>query len=649
MTYIAGDPTALQMPTVAVQISFTNPGQPFVWTDIGDYVNGTIETLTGRNHELQQAQAGTCDIPLDNNDGRFSPWNTASPYWNGGAGLVPNRPVRITAKWLGITYPIWAGYTDKWPVTWPDEVSSQVVLHCVDDLANLNQIYLNTKSYDETVSAETDTYVPLSDPAGTTVPSFVGFPLGVQNVDMVEIDGSPAFGASPPFLISGDTSCDFSQGIGYMSVSRQYKGGGLGPSCLGIDLWWQAAAPPGTGVAVISALLNGSTVVCTVEVDLAGQVKTIFNGLSLTSTSSVCDGEWHHIAVNLSCTSPAASEIWVDDVIEASAVPSGTVTPAVLGPGLWYIGFPFTTPVALMAKFGFYSAASGQAITPAQIAAHYTLGSTANVVQPSGDRIKAVLAAMGWPYSNAGLPNIDTGISEIQASSTNLALSTLLSYIQTIESTEAGAFYSGPDGPGDLVFRDRHYALTNPSSKVSQGTFADTTSGVIFNYLGQKTSPTMDSLDLWNQASVSRINGTVQTWTNQTSANTYGLRQISPRTGLLMTTDTEALACAQWIVSHYSTPLTRVRALTIDSLANGGANFPQMLGRILFDRITVNRQAPDGSSQYVQDALIEQIAHEIAIDSWTTTWALAAPDTQQYLILNDPVLGKLDSDNLLAY
>lgn len=643
MTYLAGDPTALQMPTIAVQISFTNPGVPFSWVDIGTYVNGPIRTKSGRNHESQRCETGTADISLDNNDGRFSPWNTASPYWHGGTGLVPNRPVRITATWLGVTYPIWSGYTDAIPITWPSEVESQVVMHCVDDMFNLNQIYLDTDHYDQTVGAQAQLYIPLNDPSGTVQPTCVST-AGYNVNPVLSVAGTPSFGAAAPFLISTETSCDFSQGIGYIQTSPVALASG---SVLAIEVWLRANAPPATGFGCIALGLrpDGGPADFEVTVDTSGFVHTTTAWSTVNSTVNVCDGNWHHIVAIMSFSASVASRTYVDNVLTASSAAVAAAAPIA---DYVTINGPFFTPFALMAKFGVYTATAALPISTAQIANHFAIGSTALGIQSSGTRIEAALGAAAWQYSS-GYPNIDLGNSLIQAATTSLALSTLLSYIQQVEATEAGAFYSGPDGPGDLIFRERHYPLINPTSKTSQGTFADSTSGVAFNYLGQKTSPAMDSLDMWTQASVSRTNGVNQTWTDQNAANTYGLRHLPPMSGLLMTTDAEALARAQWTVAHYSTPQTRLRSLTIDSLGKGGANFPQMLGRILFDRITVDRQAPDGSSLFSQDGLIEQISHEINIDSWITTWVLATPDTQRYLVLDDPVFGRLDSANHLAY
>jgi len=99
------------MPTTTVQVAFQN--NPFdtslTWTDVTKYVTG-FTTSMGRQHELQQVGPSTATIQLTNQDGRFSPWNTASPYYYSGTGLTVGHPVRIRATWSGTTYDVFYGY-----------------------------------------------------------------------------------------------------------------------------------------------------------------------------------------------------------------------------------------------------------------------------------------------------------------------------------------------------------------------------------------------------------------------------------------------------------------------------------------------------------------------------------------------------------
>ena len=50
----------------------------------------------GRQHELAVFEAATRRMRFDNSDGRFNPWNTASPYYG---WLKPGRLIRVLAQW----------------------------------------------------------------------------------------------------------------------------------------------------------------------------------------------------------------------------------------------------------------------------------------------------------------------------------------------------------------------------------------------------------------------------------------------------------------------------------------------------------------------------------------------------------------------
>ncbi|MDV7220619.1 LamG-like jellyroll fold domain-containing protein [Streptomyces prunicolor] len=66
------------------------------WTDISTYVDTvTGVTITrGASDELSETQPGTASLRLDNQDGRFTPGNSASPYY---PYVRRNAPIRISA------------------------------------------------------------------------------------------------------------------------------------------------------------------------------------------------------------------------------------------------------------------------------------------------------------------------------------------------------------------------------------------------------------------------------------------------------------------------------------------------------------------------------------------------------------------------
>lgn len=123
------------MPNVVVEAAFgATPGDytqsvdytfditGLTWTDISSRVfskgdEASIQVKRGRQYENSQEETGTIEIHLDNHDGVFTYGNTSSPYY---PNVIPNVPIRVTAWFNGVQYPIAMGYVEKWPQDWPD-------------------------------------------------------------------------------------------------------------------------------------------------------------------------------------------------------------------------------------------------------------------------------------------------------------------------------------------------------------------------------------------------------------------------------------------------------------------------------------------------------------------------------------------------
>jgi len=83
-------------PTFVCEIAFgNNPGDASPsWTDVSAYLR-SFHITRGRQYELNQMQAGTCDITLKNLDRRFDPTYSSSPYY---PYLRPMVPVRMSGS-----------------------------------------------------------------------------------------------------------------------------------------------------------------------------------------------------------------------------------------------------------------------------------------------------------------------------------------------------------------------------------------------------------------------------------------------------------------------------------------------------------------------------------------------------------------------
>lgn len=129
-------------PTISVEAAFTTaPAAAPSWTDISAYAQ-TFSVRRGRQFELDRMQTGTASVKLDNQDRRFDPTYTSSPY---SPNVKPMKRVRIRATWAGLTYPVFAGYAERWPQEWQlSGTSAQINVPLVDGFAVFGYAVLNT-------------------------------------------------------------------------------------------------------------------------------------------------------------------------------------------------------------------------------------------------------------------------------------------------------------------------------------------------------------------------------------------------------------------------------------------------------------------------------------------------------------------------
>lgn len=160
----------MSLPTLLIQLDLQDPSTTATWsTDITSYVRA-FSTKRGTSTELQRTEAGTGTILLDNRDGRFTPMNTSSVYY---PNLLPMRRVRIQAVWSSVTYPVFTGYVESWPMQFPAMGMDQVVaLQMVDGfkILGLSKISASLSS------ALSGAYIG-------AVLNQIGWPAGLRDLD----------------------------------------------------------------------------------------------------------------------------------------------------------------------------------------------------------------------------------------------------------------------------------------------------------------------------------------------------------------------------------------------------------------------------------------------------------------------------------
>lgn len=273
----------------------------------------------------------------------------------------------------------------------------------------------------------------------------------------------------------------------------------------------------------------------------------------------------------------------------------------------------------------------------------------------SGARINRILDAVNWP---ANLRAIDTGTTSLAVQN---ATQTVLELLQEVAATEAGALYIEDDGT--VTFQDRYSLISDTRSLTSQATYDTTVAGGKYF---TRIDVMYDDQLIRNIVRVNRkvtstatgdtLTGTTVTVGNAESQSLYGARTLDlelpiPSTVGSDTTYGQSVArnLALFLASIYANPELRPQAVTFIAQANETLLYPEVLGRRIFDRVTVTFAVPGGGSAISRDCFVEQVNHTILPDRWETTFGLASATYYTgFFILDNTSNGVLDT-NKLAY
>ena len=231
--------------------------------------------------------------------------------------------------------------------------------------------------------------------------------------------------------------------------------------------------------------------------------------------------------------------------------------------------------------------------------------------QTTAQRVQSILSTIAWPNS---LTIIGTGATTCVADPGTTR--TVLEAIQTAEFTEQGAFYIDADGVA--IFKGRQFVYD--AQAASPTVFNQTGTGI--NYAGITFA--LDDKTIVNKATVTRIGGTAQSYSDAASIAQYFTRSITA-TDMLMQTDANALALATAYVDSRKETSIRIETITLDLVTpNYADGVLAGLSLDFFDTVDITNEQPGGST--IQKKLqIQGIAHTITPNTWVTTFATQEP------------------------
>jgi hypothetical protein len=254
---------------------------------------------------------------------------------------------------------------------------------------------------------------------------------------------------------------------------------------------------------------------------------------------------------------------------------------------------------------------------------------TTTDLETAGERIASSLDRNEVVY--AGGRDLDTGVEPLQDDLVTWG-SNVLNYLQLVAKSDLGRLFASRSGV--LTYRDR---LSSAGSTASM-TFAD--DGTAFKFQGARKRSAAELL--YTRVGVDREGGTLQTSTDVDAVESYGVRTLSLG-GLLLNTDTQAEALADFLLGIYKQPDDRVASISV--FVSG---YPSEADRATVSSLEIGDLidlvwTPAGVGDPIEQTLsVEGVSHQISFDvgHWMTL-DLSNAVQQSVFILDDPVYGIL--------
>lgn len=601
--------TAAGMPAVKALLE-TTTGH---FVDItSDLVSVTIER--GRQQELDRFVAGTAIIELKNATRKYDPQNTAGPYYG---NLKPMRLLRLTATWNGVTYPLFQGYIDGFKQKYVQRRYSSVTITATDAFKVLARAALPTSPYAREVLADNPAvWYRLSEASDATTlhDYFWGRDLTVQG----SIESAAGLIATDP-----DTAITLSaanegglSARGLHTAGTQVtaeilfrsSGAGSGETLIGevndpITAGWVLVADPGGGGSFAQFSILTS----------AGASPPISEAVH-----RVDDGQVHHIVGTWDGTT---MRLYLDGALAASQAWGGTMF-ATDEQTYMVVGGAANGPIVNNGAIGTFDEAAvyTTALSDARVLAHAEAVTDSWAGDLPGERAARILDAIGFSSS---LRDLDAGTTVLQAA--DLGQSPL-EHLQKVSESELGGLYVTAAGNVRLAART---ALVN---QTSQGTFSDSPSvdGPI-----RFLEPDYSEDFIRNDVTVARAGGVSQNAKDDASISEFQTQAYS-LTGLFNDDDDFSRDVAQFIVTEYAQPFSRITELTLTPRRAPTVLYPQVLARELLDVVTVTHTPQATGPAITQVSVIEHVRHQYSPDQWETKWRLTPAYAGRFLQLDNP-------------
>lgn len=553
----------------------------------------------------------------------------------------------------GLTAFGFTGYLDQLPQRWRlSQTWGELDAEAVDALAGFAQYTVQAPFIEEVLQLAPSFFYQLADPAGSSTCTDTSAMRPAAPVEVSPFGaGSLVFGSA---VTSTNTGSAFIGTPGpvatfnnnpantpqlaqtYISLHKTTVTPGppttgawsrmIGFRCSSIPAsgtfptLWNANTPSyGTNQSLVQIYIDPTTGFLTVQ--LSGPAGT---GPVVVSAVSVCDGNWHLVA--LAYTPGSYVDVFLDGARiyhdnnsgAGYAAPTSIITDVIgcsITPGASNYSLGFVGDAAHATQFGF-------ALTQAQATNLYNSWRTASTGESTGARTRRLAGWVGW----TGPTSIDNGSTASMGPATDLAGASALDGLNAIAVTEGGNVYA--DFGGALAFRSR------AASYNSTPVFIFGENQAWGEWPFEDVLLPEDTVQTYNIVPTTQYStGQVALAQDTASQAAYFPRTYSGRT-INSTSFPEVTDAGAYLLRQHKTPAIRCSGLRLHASAVPG--LMRVCSQLeIGTRIRVYKGSPYRSTRIQFDGFVQKIEHSRDPVSGDTVYTLEASpaDLASYWVL----------------
>ena len=593
-------------------------------TDVTSYVNSTTIRRGNQSQLFPDTNAGTATIQLNNESRLFDPQNSSSTYFG---NIIPGRRVDVESN--GVL--IFSGRIRDWDFTYDVSGRSVAVMNCVDGLATL-------------ATQEFDDWTPSAQLTGARISAVL---------DRAEVQWPYARSLDTGNATLSATAVTFGTNVlGYLNTVNQSEPGQMFVSRDGVLTFRGRHSTlntmPGvtfsdqSAVAGAQSYLNLPGVAASNASTPDAAALDITGDLEVVMRVKVTDWSSGTNQVLMAKYGLAGSDSWVFYVV-ANGISLNHTTDGSTAIGSTSVAGPFVANTT------------------------YWVKATFDVDNGSGQNVKTYYYApdqetepTDWrtlsSWTVAGTSSIFSGTSKLELGSygngTSLPMTGNI-YRAIVRNGIGGTTVFDANLPSTITTSGQT-TFTESSAQAATVTVNGTAATVYVAAGGwngkipyQAIQTTYGSETLFNRIGVNSSGFSPVTVLEVDSQFIYGISSFTTPT-LLLNSSAQMLDLAGWLGNVYANPEYRVSQVATELSKLSPAQQQTVL---LLDLATVigTQFTPNGVGSVIsKSGVIIGMDHDISPASHRVALSLSAIDQRSFLVLNDTVLGVLDTD-LLAF